>query len=132
MGGGAGGEREVPPHFGLPGSDARKKRANKGEEEEGERKLSSMRYSTAPAICMVTSWLMRRVAAFVVPSCATTSYGGRRASSHQHLCTAQGRPVSAGLGRAVSGGKRRVAVAMSTGDGARWAPIPNVPNMQVN
>lgn len=106
-----------------------------GEEGEGERKLSSMRYSTAPAICMVTSWLMRRVAAFVVPSCATTSYGGRRASSHQHLCslaaTAQGRPVSAGLGRAVSGGKRRVAVAMSTGDGARWAPIPSVPNMQV-
>lgn len=94
-----------------------------------------MRYSTAPALCVVTSWLTQRAAAFVVPSCSSTSCGGRRASSHQHLSsladTAQGGAVTAGLGRALPGGKRRVATAMSSGDGARWAPIPNAPNMKV-
>eukprot|EP00903_Cladosiphon_okamuranus_P015273 g14114.t1 len=89
-----------------------------------------MRYSTAPAFIMVSSWLTQRVTAFVTPS-STSSYDGRRASSRQHLRSlAEGRPVTAGLGRALPGGKRRVATAMSTGDGARWAPIPNAPNMQ--
>lgn len=94
-----------------------------------------MRYSIATAFILVTWWRTQSVAAFVIPS-STSSYGGRRASSRQHLRslaeTAQGRPVTAGLGRVLPGGERRVATAMSTGDGARWAPIPNVPNMQVS
>lgn len=91
-----------------------------------------MRYSTAPVLYVATSWLTQRASAFVAQSYTTSSYAGRRASSQQHLCSlaAQGRPISAGLGRALPGWKRRVSTVMSTDDGARWTPIPNVPNMK--
>lgn len=110
---------------GRPGQDVE-------EQGEGERKLITMRYSTAPALYLTTSWLTQRTTAFVVPSGTTSGYGVR-ASSHQ-LCSrpAQGRSVSTGIGRPLPGLKRRVATVMSTGDGARWAPIPNVPNMKVS
>lgn len=123
----------IAPH------DCEWEQTNKGNQTPWEHrreksgKLFTMRYS-APALCVATSWLTRRVAAFVIPSRTTTSYA-RRHASPQHLCSSpasRGRPASAGLGRSLPGWKRRVATAMSTGDGARWEPIPGAPNMQVS
>lgn len=91
---------------------------------------------------MATSLLTQRVDAFVLvaPPSRTIArcVGGGSAKSQQQgqqqfsRTAAQGRLVSGGLARALPGWKRRVVTAMSSGDGARWAPIPNAPNMKVS
>lgn len=102
-----------------------------------------MRYSTAPAVLVVASWLAPRADAFVAPrpSYANTQRGSARHHSncalHQrHLSSTTGCGLvginSAGRIRSLPRWKRRVAAMMNTEDGARWAPIPNVPNMPVS
>ncbi|CAB1104128.1 unnamed protein product [Ectocarpus sp. CCAP 1310/34] len=96
-----------------------------------------MRYSTTPAM-LVASWLANRADAFVV---APPSHGAKWRSSRQNQQQQQQQQqlsvtavrrcsVGSSLARVVPRLKRRMSTAMNTNDGARWAPIPNVPNME--
>lgn len=94
-----------------------------------------MRYSTAPAM-LVASWLAKGVDAFVVapPSHHGAHWRATRQNQQQQLSVTavRGSSVGVGLARVVPRLKRRMCAAMNTNDGARWAPIPNVPNMKVS